>query len=120
MDFNGRGEYSGPEFIWKKTVGPTAIQFLDSNKYGKQYENDLFVGDNNNGYLYHFDLTRDRRGLYLEGALKDKTADSLEELGGVIFGQNFGAVADIELGPDGYLYILSYERHNVSIFRITT
>lgn len=119
VDFDGRGVYSGPEFIWNKTVGPTAIQFLDSNKYGKQYENDMFVGDNNNGYLYHFDLSMDRRGLSLEGSLKDKTANSLEELGGVIFGQNFGAIADIELGPDGYLYILSYEKHNVAIFRIT-
>ena len=60
VDFDGKGKYSAPEFIWKETVSPTAIKFLHSNKYGKEYKDDLFVGDGNNGYLYHFDLNKDR------------------------------------------------------------
>lgn len=117
-DFGGNGKYSAPEFIWNKTVGPTAIKFFQSDKYGKEYENDLFVGDFNNGYLYHFDLSKDRTGLSLKGVLKDKVADNDQDLAGIIFGENFGHISDIKLGPDGYLYILSNTKNNVQIFRI--
>jgi glucose/arabinose dehydrogenase len=34
-------------------------------------------------------------------------ANNKDELEDVIFGQGFGAILDIEVGPDGYLYILS-------------
>jgi glucose/arabinose dehydrogenase len=37
VDFNGKGYYSPPEFIWKKSVGPSAIKFLKSNLYGSEY-----------------------------------------------------------------------------------
>jgi glucose/arabinose dehydrogenase len=120
VNFDGRGKYSEPEFIWNNTVGPTAIKFLNSDVYGKEYENDLFVGDNNNGYLYHFDLKRDRSGLILKGPLKDKIANSLQELQGVVFGQNFGSITDLDVGPDGYLYILSHQKNSVEIFRIVS
>src|SRR5215210_1075686 len=42
--FNGKRHYSPPEFIWGKTVAPTALLFLDSDKLGSQYQNDMFVG----------------------------------------------------------------------------
>ena len=45
VEFNGKGEYSPPEFTWNKPVGPTAIKFLATDKLGKEYKNDLFVGD---------------------------------------------------------------------------
>jgi glucose/arabinose dehydrogenase len=110
VDFNGTGKYSPPEFTWKKTVGVTAIKFLNSDKLGKQYENDIIVGDFHNGYLYHFDLNKNRTGLVLNGSLADKVADIPEELQNnkVIFGKGFGGITDIEVGPgDGYLYILA-------------
>ena len=44
-------------------VGPTAVKFLNSDKLGKGYENDMFVGDFNNGYIYHFELNEDRTEL---------------------------------------------------------
>ena len=53
--FGGKGNYSNPEFIWYNPVAPTGIAFLDSDKLGKEYENDLFVGDYRNGTLYHFE-----------------------------------------------------------------
>jgi hypothetical protein len=31
VDFGGKGKYSAPEFIWKDTVGDTAIKFLNSD-----------------------------------------------------------------------------------------
>ena len=102
----GKGKYSPPEFTWRESLGPTAIKFLNSDRLGKQYENDIFVGDISKGNLYHFDLNQDRTQLILEGSLADKVADKDEENEGIIFGQGFGAITDIEVGPDGYLYIV--------------
>jgi aldose sugar dehydrogenase len=106
--FGGRGQYSDPEFAWQNTVGVTGIKFLNSTALGEQYLNDVFVGDINNGRIYHFDLNQDRTGLMLEGALEDRVADDVDELGPVIFGTGFRSISDIEVGPDGYLYILLY------------
>lgn len=65
VDFEGKGHYGTPEFIWKNTVGPSAIKFLNSDRLGKKYENDLFVGCVNLGMIFHFDLNKDRTKLRL-------------------------------------------------------
>jgi aldose sugar dehydrogenase len=118
VDFDGRGRYSDPEFTWKSPVAPTAIAFLNSDKYGKHYENDMFVGDYKNGYVYHFDLNNTRTGLEVD----NKIVDNHEELDkqGIIFGQGFNVnsedtsseqpssgITDVEVGPDGNLYVVS-------------
>jgi glucose/arabinose dehydrogenase len=46
--------YADPKFSWFNPVGPTAILFFNSSQLGTQYQNDVFVGDINNGNLYHF------------------------------------------------------------------
>jgi glucose/arabinose dehydrogenase len=117
LTLNGKGKYSPPEFTWKQTVGPTAIKFLNSDQLGKRYENDLIVGDDNNGYLYHFDLNKNRSGLSLKGSLADKIANNPDEIkkAGIIFAKGFGEITDIQVGPDGYMYVLST---NGSIYRI--
>jgi aldose sugar dehydrogenase len=107
VDFNGKGKYSGPELTWKESAGLTDITFLDSDKLGKNYENDMFVGDFHNGYLYHFDLIKKRTELSLKAPLDDKVANNKDELKDVIFAKGFGGITDIEVGPDGYLYVLS-------------
>ena len=112
LTFEGKGKYSDPEFVWKQPIGPTALKFLNSDRLGKRYENSMFVGDVDNGYLYNFKLNQDRTGLLLNGPLQDNTADSPDELeeGGVIFGKGFGVITDIQVGPgDGYLYVLTYD-----------
>ena len=119
VDFNGRGTYSPPEFTWNKTVGPTALKFLTTDKLGQEYKNDLFVGDVNNGNIYHFDLNKDRTELVLTGKLSDKVANSSAEIdeSDIVFGQGFGGITDIEVGPyDGYLYVVSSKEGK--IFRI--
>jgi glucose/arabinose dehydrogenase len=116
VDFDGKGKYSSPEFTWKGRFGPTALKFLKSTKLGEQYENDLFVGDIHNGTLYRFDLNVDRTGLLLHGVLSDKIANTTGELEKIVIGQGFGGITDLEIGPDGYLYILSYVHR--SIYRI--
>ena len=117
VDFGGTGVYRDPEFVWQDPVGVTAIKFLNSTALGEEYANDIFVADINNGRLYHFDLNPDRRGLLLEGPLEDKVADTVDELDRVILGTGFRAITDIEVGPDGYLYILTHGTSG-KIFRI--
>jgi hypothetical protein len=73
VDFGGKGKYKVPEFIWFQTVAPTALKFLNSTKLGKQYQNDLFVGDYNNGNLYHFKLSQNR---YADSIYKIITSSS--------------------------------------------
>lgn len=108
------GRYSDPEFVWTTPVGVTAIKFLNSDKLGKNYENDMFVADILHGAIYHFELNENRDGLVLEGALMDRIADSSEELPLITFAEGFGGITDLEVGPDGYLYILSYTGYSAS------
>jgi aldose sugar dehydrogenase len=107
VHFKGKGIYSPPEFVWNLTVGATDIKFLNSDKLGKIYENDMFIGDFHTGYLYHIDLTDDRMQLSLKEPLDDKLANTKDELQEISFGNGFGGITDLEVGPDGYLYILA-------------
>jgi aldose sugar dehydrogenase len=110
VDYDGRGKYSDPEFVWNLTVAPTALTFLDSDKYGEGYKNDLFVGDIKFGNLYRFELNDDRTELKLSGKLKDQIANDQEEQELSVFGKGFGGIVDMEIGPDGLLYILSISK----------
>ncbi|MGH9953839.1 MAG: PQQ-dependent sugar dehydrogenase, partial [Nitrososphaeraceae archaeon] len=66
VDFDGRGHYHSPQLTWLYTIGPTAIKFLNSDKYGISYENELFVGEVHAGNMYHFKLNQDGTELVLE------------------------------------------------------
>jgi len=114
VDFDGKGKYSDPEFTWEVPVGVTALQFLDSDEYGEEYENDMFVGDVNNGNIYHFDLNsqNNRTELLLDEPLDDKMADSPQEGNSAIFASGSGGITDLQVGPDGYLYILSTQKNS--------
>jgi glucose/arabinose dehydrogenase len=81
-----------------------------------EYRNDLFVSDIKNGNIYHFDLNRDRKSLLLDGPLSDKIANTPEELDAVKFAEGFSGITDLEVGPDGYLYVLAYGKG--TIYRI--
>ncbi|MDW0176917.1 MAG: PQQ-dependent sugar dehydrogenase [Nitrososphaeraceae archaeon] len=118
ITLGGKGKYSDPEFVWIQPIGPTALKFLHSDTLGKQYENTIFTGDVDYGYLYNFKLDQERTRLLLSGPLQDKVADTPDELeeGGVIFGRGFGVITDMQVGPDdGYLYVLTYDG---TIYRI--
>jgi aldose sugar dehydrogenase len=118
VSFNGKGKYSEPEFIWLPPVAPTALQFLTSDKYGPSYENDLFVSDANTGTVYHFELNNNRTGLQLNEPLQDKIADNMNELKNISSVVGFGRITDMQVGPDGYLYILSSSDDGTSIDRL--
>ena len=107
VDFSSKGKYSNPEFVWDKPVAPTALAFLDSDKLGQQYTNDIFVGSAKKGTLFHFDLKPDRESLDLIGDLADLVYSKKDDSSKIVFGENFGVVTDLKVGPDGYLYVVS-------------
>ncbi|MGH9974404.1 MAG: PQQ-dependent sugar dehydrogenase, partial [Nitrososphaeraceae archaeon] len=114
VSFDGKGHYRDPEFVWSQVVAPTAVEFLSSNTLGTQYQNDMFVGDFNNGRIYNFNLNAERNGLILGGVLSDKIADTDGETEDVIFGEGFGGISDLKVGTgDGYLYALSITRGTI-------
>jgi glucose/arabinose dehydrogenase len=109
VDFNGKGHYRDPELVWLNTAGPTALLFMTSSKLGSQYLNSMFVSDVHNGRIYHFELTSDRAHLNLPPQLagkiiKNPRASGLDK---IIFGEDFGGITDLKIGPDGYLYVVS-------------
>jgi len=108
-DFNGKGHYADPKLVWVNTAGPTAVKFLNSSKLGTTYENDMFVGDVHNGRIYHFDLTADRKDLVLPQELSSRVIEKPSSPGvsNIVFGDGFGGVTDLEVGPDGNLYVVS-------------
>src|SRR5690606_27396447 len=109
VQFEG-SHYADPVFSWSQAHGITDIEFLNSTKLGTEYAYNIFVGDFNNGNLYFFTVNEARDGLELGGpGLEDLVADDSEEEEAIIFGTGFGAISDIETGPDGYLYILTYD-----------
>jgi glucose/arabinose dehydrogenase len=120
VNFEGKGKYSKPKFIWIPPVAPTAIKFLNSEKLGAIYANDIFVGAANYGNLYHFVLNKDRDSLELNAQLTDKIANDVTELNDIIFAKGFGRITDIEVGPDGFLYVLSAEDDGATLYKISS
>ena len=100
------------------TVAPTALIFLASDKLGGQYKNDMFVGDVKIGNIYHFKLNKDRTGLALNGVLADKVASGEDATAQIEFAHGFGIITDLELGPDGYLYVLVFDKEDGRIYKI--
>lgn len=124
VDFAGKGKYRIPELIWEYTVGPSAIKFFNSSNFGQDYANDIFVGNVNEESLYHFDLNENRTGLDLSSWPPDRIARTPDEVREHKFAERLGRISDVEVGPDGNLYVLSHvwnedpNKRNSSIYRI--
>lgn len=117
--FGGKGTYRDPEFIWRDTIAPTSVLFIHTDNLGPKYKNNLFVGSVKNGTIFNFPLDETRTHLVLTAPLADKTADNNQETGSVTFGRNFGIITDLQIGPDGNLYVLSNYKHDGTIFKIS-
>ncbi len=121
-------EYRDPVFSWKFEVAPAGINFLDSRALGRELEGDLFVAASRtfleDGYLFRFDLSGNRRGFDLDDErLEDGVADNVNkfditESESLLFGSGFGIGTDIEMGPNGNLFVVSLSNGAVyEIFR---
>ena len=117
--FGGKGIYREPEFIWRDTIAPTSILFIHTDNLGPKYKDNMFVGSVKNGTIFNFPLDQNRTHLVLTGPLADKTADNNQETGSVTFGRNFGIITDLQIGPDGNLYVLSNYKHDGTVFKVS-
>jgi aldose sugar dehydrogenase len=118
VTFDGKGKYAEPKLAWGRTAGLTSLVFLNSDKLGAQYSNDMFVGEVHNGRIYHFDLNTARTDLVLPNSLSGRFIANPDTIGvnEIIFGEGFGGITDLTVGPDGYLYVVSIGQGKV--FRI--
>ena len=110
--------YKDPILSFIDSFGITDIEFLNSDKLGAEYSNNAFVGDLGYGNLYRFELNDDRTDFNLDSpGLDDRVVDNDDDLTSILFGEGFAGVTDIKTGPDGFLYVLSFD--DGTIYRIS-
>jgi glucose/arabinose dehydrogenase len=109
VNFTFKSKYSPPVITWKNPIGITSIKFLNSSMFGEKYGNTILVGDSW-GRIYLFELSNDRKSLIVHGLYNNSIVGSDEEIKDLIWGDNFGTVTDIDVGPDGCIYVLSYSK----------
>jgi glucose/arabinose dehydrogenase len=120
--------YSAPEFSWKFEVAPGAIGFVEGRSLGPQFEGDLFMAAARpfleGGHLFHFNLTGNRRAIGTDDPrLEDRVADNLHkweitESESLLIGRNFGVGTDMQMGPNGSLFVVSITNGEIyEIFR---
>jgi len=101
--------YSQPEFSWQQVVVPTGVNFPFAMTWGPTYNDKILVANNSAGDIYSFPLNVARDGLNvaaLPPALQDLVANNTTEANLVRLGQGFGAITDLEVGPDLHLYVV--------------
>ncbi|MFZ0556776.1 MAG: PQQ-dependent sugar dehydrogenase [Nitrososphaeraceae archaeon] len=111
VNFEG-SHYADPVFSWAELRGITDIEFLKSSTLGPSYKDNIFIRDITEGNLFFFEVNDDRTGQRLEDkpSLSDLQANSEEDSSLVTLGTGFKWITDIETGPDGNLYVLTYDR----------
>jgi len=114
-DFEGKGKYSSPEVTWKDSIGITGIKFFNSDKLGDEYKNDMFLGSFAKGLLYHFELSPDRKNISFSPELPHNVIEEAKLKDSLVI-KGLRGITDLQVSPDGYLYILTYDGN---IWKIT-
>jgi hypothetical protein len=65
------------------------------------------VGDNNTTDLYFLPMNADRDEFKLPTGVKDEVVDNSSERNSLVWGSGWNVVTDLQIGPDGYLYVSS-------------
>lgn len=101
--------YRDPAFSWLKPVGVTAVTFLGTQALIPRLHDRIVVGDTNTGSLYLFHPRgRRRERLRLPRPLRDTVADDEAERRRTVWGEGFGIVTELRVGPDGALYVADF------------
>ncbi|MCS6923197.1 MAG: PQQ-dependent sugar dehydrogenase, partial [Fimbriimonadales bacterium] len=100
--------YGDPAFTWQATVAPTSIVFLRSARFPADLRDHALVGDAW-GAISRFRPNATRTGFLFTGGLADTVADNSSERGALVWSDGWGIPTDFKIGPDGYLYICTYE-----------
>jgi aldose sugar dehydrogenase len=101
-------------------VAPTALKFLNSERFGKRYQNDLIVASFNLGEIYDFDLNGNRTELELTNTTANNTLAKKLDVRNVLFAHGLGKITDMDVGQDGNLYVLSKYLETPTIFKISS
>ncbi len=116
--------YGDPVFSWEPSLGVTDIEFFNSKNLGDNYENNIFVGDINNGNIYYFKLNDSRTGFdFVSAGIEVDRVANEEEKDKLVWGTGFAGITDLETGLDGNLYILTFDESSDGdgkIYRITS
>ena len=82
-----------PLHYWVPSIAPSGMAFLTSERYGKAWAGNLFVGSLKFGYLNRIELSEPFKGTVVR---EHKLLDSLGD-----------RIRDVRQGPDGLLYVLT-------------
>jgi glucose/arabinose dehydrogenase len=85
-----------PLHYWAPSIAPSGMAFLTSERYGKSWRGNLFVGSLKFGYLDRMELSAPFGGKVV------KESKLLTEVG--------ERIRDVRQGPDGLLYVLTDSR----------
>lgn len=85
-----------PLHYWVPSIAPSGMAFLTSERYGKSWRGNLFVGSLKFGYLDRIELSAPF------GSKVVKETRLLTEVG--------ERIRDVRQGPDGLLYVLTDSR----------
>lgn len=102
--------YSDPEFSFETPVAITAIAFLAGSNLGPAYDDAVLVGAARGDaqHVYLFRLNEERDGfVFSDPDLEDLVLDDTDSNESILFSDSLGAITDIQVGPDGNVYILS-------------
>ncbi len=81
-----------PLHYWVPSIAPSGMAFLTSNRYGKAWQGNLFVGSLKFAYLNRIELSEPFKGKVVR---EHKLLDAGER------------IRDVRQGPDGLLYVLT-------------
>lgn len=82
-----------PLHYWVPSIAPSGMVFLTSERYGKAWQGNLFVGSLKFAYLDRIELARPYAGKVV------RESRLLNEMG--------ARIRDVRQGPDGLLYVLT-------------
>jgi len=92
-----------PLHYWVPSIAPSGMAFLTSERYGKAWQGNLFVGSLKFGYLDRIELSAPFTGKVV------RESKLLTELG--------ERIRDVRQGPDGLLYVLT-DNSNGKLLRL--
>jgi len=82
-----------PLHHWTPSIAPSGMAFLTSDRYGKSWQGNLFVGSLKFAYLNRIELSAPNSGKVL------RESKLISEEG--------ARIRDVRQGPDGLLYVLT-------------
>ena len=112
-----------PVLSWVHPPAVTAIAFVTDDRLGERSQGTVWLGTVLTDSLLRYPIGPDGRSLALEGPLADGVDDNeskgdLGESEPYVVGTGFGVVSDLDVGPDGSLYVASLG--NGAVYRLSS